>query len=106
VNRPLTPDELREATFRIEQGILSAREADLLRQTLNSQLQLIDRERDLATRELTLERERTSLANQAAAIQKDRADFYEQAFKTVSKTTSSWCKVARVFTMGLAKCGR
>lgn len=103
---PLTPDELREGILRIEQGILAAKEADLLRKSMADRDTLSQRERVVADRELDLEKQRTQLAQQTAAVEKSRGDFYENAFKAVTKKTSFGCKVARVFTLGLAKCGR
>ena len=105
-NAPLTTDELREGILRIEQGILAGKEADLLKKSIADRDALAERERAIAERELQAEKDRTELANQKATIEKERGDFYENAFKTVSKGTSGWCKAARVFTLGLARCGR
>jgi len=102
----LTPDELREGILRIEQGILSSKESELLRKSINDREALAERERALAVRELDVEKERTAVATQTAMVEKERGDFYENAFKTVSKGTGGWCKVARVFTLGLSHCGR
>jgi hypothetical protein len=105
-NAPLTPDELREAILRIEYGILAGKEADLLKRSMAERDTLSQREKDIAARELQTEKDRTALANQKADIEKARGDFYEGAFKSVTKGTSVGCKIARVFTLGLAKCGR
>ncbi len=105
-NAPLTADELREGILRIEQGVLAAKEADLLRKSMADRDALSDRERAIATRELETEKQRTELAEQKAGLEKTRGDFYENAFKVVTKKTSGWCQVARVFTIGLARCGR
>ncbi len=105
-NAPLSPDEIREAILRIEQGILAGKEAELLRKSIADRDALSERERAIAARELETEKQRTDLAQQKADAEKTRGDFYENAFKTVTKKTSSWCQVARVFTLGLARCGR
>ncbi len=105
-NSPLGTDELREGILRIEQGVLAAKEADLLRKSMADRDTLSQRERDIAARELETEKQRTELAQQKADIEKSRGDFYENAFKTVTKKTSGLCHVARVFTLGLARCGR
>lgn len=106
LNAPLTADELREGILRIEQGILSAKEAAMLKQSIVDREALSQRERELSVRELDTERQRTDIANQRADVEHTRAEFYKNAFKTVSKGTSMKCKLARVFTLGLAKCGR
>lgn len=105
-NAPLTANELREGILRIEQGILSAKEAAMLKQSIADREALAQRERELAVRELDTERQRTDIANQRADVERTRAEFYENAFKTVSKGTSMKCKLARVFTLGLTRCGR
>ncbi len=102
----LSPDEIREGILRIEQGILSAREAALLRKAIIDQEGLAERERAIASRELEAERQRAALESQRAETEKARGDFYENAFKTVTKKTSTMCHIARVFTLGLARCGR
>jgi hypothetical protein len=105
-NAPLTTDELREGILRIEEGVLAAKAAELLRKSMADRDALSERERALAMRELETEKQRTELAQQKADIEKARGDFYESAFNTVTKKTSGWCHVARVFTLGLAHCGR
>lgn len=85
---------------------MAGKEADLLRRSMSDRNALAERERAIAARELETEKQRTELAQQKADIEKARGDFYENAFKTVTKTTSGWCQIARVFTLGLAKCGR
>lgn len=97
---------MREGVLRIEQGILSAKEAELLRKSIADREALAERERAIAARELETEKQRTGIAEEKVLIEKTRGDFYENAFKTVTKKTSSWCKVAQVFTLGLARCGR
>lgn len=101
---PLTPDEIREGALRIEQLILARREAELLKQALTREQELAERERQLAERELSTEKQRSELASKETSIQKDRADFYEMAFKEATKGRSFGCKLAKVLTIGLAKC--
>lgn len=105
-NAPLSPDELREGILRIEQGILSAKESDLLRRSIADREALAERERALAARELDTEKQRTGIAEEKAAVEKVRGDFYEQAFTTATQKTSFGCRVKRILTLGLAKCGK
>lgn len=105
-NAPLSTDDLREGIIRIEQGILAGKEADLLRRTMVDRDALADRERAIAARELETEKMRTELERQQVEVEKTRGDFYENAFRTVTKKTSALCHIAKVFTLGLAKCGR
>lgn len=102
----MTADEIRDAILRIEQGILAGREADLLRRAVADHEVLADRERAVAARELEAERQRTALEAQRADTEKTRGDFYEAAFRTVAKKTSTMCRLARAVTLGLARCGR
>jgi len=60
--------------------------------------ELDEREREISRKELQQERDKTALAN-------ERATFYEQAFKSVTRKPGGFgCGLARVFTLGLYRC--
>ncbi len=62
------------------------------------------KERDLATRALELEKQATSLAQKERDLALEKAAFYEQAYRTVTKKPGFWCHMKRFFTLGIARC--
>lgn len=101
---PLSPEEIREGALRVEELILAWKETELLHEAMAKEQEFAERERQLAARELDAEKQRTAIAEKETAIQKDKAIFYEQAFKEATKGRSFGCVIAKVFTIGLARC--
>jgi hypothetical protein len=62
------------------------------------------REKANYERSLELERQATAIAEKERDLNKDRAAFYEQAFKSVTKKPGVLCRLARFFTLGIARC--
>ena len=62
------------------------------------------RERANYERSLELERQATAIAEKERDLYKDRAAFYEQAFRSVTKKPGTLCRLARFFTLGIARC--
>jgi hypothetical protein len=100
----LSPDEIREGTLRTEQLILAWETERLLREALRRESELAERERALALRELDAQKQRTALAEKETTNQKERADFYELAFRQATKGRSAGCTVLKIFTLGLGRC--
>jgi len=48
--------------------------------------------------------EKTGLAEQTAALHKERADMYETLYRAVTRKPSLGCKIARVLTLGMYRC--
>lgn len=65
---------------------------------------LADRERAVAASALDVEKSRTDIANQATALQAERAAFYKSAFEAVTKKSTFLCKLKNIFLLGNAKC--
>lgn len=63
-----------------------------------------ERERANMRRALELEQQATTLAQRETVIEKQRADFYEQAFRSVTKQPGFGCLLKRIFTLGFARC--
>lgn len=101
---PLTPNEVREGTLRIEQAILGWETEKLLRETIRRMDEISERERALANREIEAEKVRTELATKETELEKKRADFFEEAYNTATKKPGFWCGVKKFFTLGLGKC--
>lgn len=55
------------------------------------------REKASYERALELERQATVLAQKERDLANERAAFYEQAFKSVTKKPGFWCRIRRIF---------
>jgi len=64
------------------------------------------RERTAWERALELERQATGLAQREMALERERAEFYESAYKLLMKKKPGvGCWLKRIFTLGIARCG-
>jgi hypothetical protein len=53
---------------------------------------------------LELDRQAMALAQRERDLAQDKASFYEQAFRSLTKKTGVWCRVARILTLGISRC--
>ena len=81
------------------------------RQETGSYKDYISRESDLSSKEranyeraLDIEKQATALAQKERDLAQDKANFYEQAYRTVTKKPGKFCQVVKVITLGLAQC--
>ncbi len=65
---------------------------------------LDEKERANYERALELEKQATSLAQRERDLEKERAVFYEQSYRTLVKGPSVWCRITKVLTLGIARC--
>lgn len=65
---------------------------------------LLIRERELAARELESEKARTALAERETLLERERAEFFRSAMDQLTRGPGFWCRVAKVFTLGLKTC--
>lgn len=63
-----------------------------------------ERERAQAARDLEIERKATALANERGDLYKQQMEFYRTALESVTRGPSAWCRVKKIFTLGLARC--
>lgn len=103
-SQPLSTEEKRAV-------LLQLYELGTCRQTVLSYEDFIKRDREqdeseraLSSRALELERQATALMAKERDLAAERATFYEQAFKSVTKGRSAGCWIAKVFTLGIARC--
>jgi hypothetical protein len=101
---PLDDSELREILLRLEQLPLAWQENDLLRRALTNASTLDDRERELAAHELEIEKQKTALAEKETAVERERAEFYRQAFERLTKGRGFGCSLKKALTLGLGRC--
>jgi hypothetical protein len=62
------------------------------------------RERANYERSLELERQAAAIEEKERDLYRDRAAFYEQAFRSVMKKPGRLCRLARILTFGIARC--
>lgn len=79
-------------------------ESEVLRATIVQYKQILESERQLADRRVETEADRTKLAEDRLALEKERAAFYEQAFRTVTRKRGAGCWLKKIVTLGLSRC--
>jgi capsule polysaccharide export protein KpsE/RkpR len=79
-------------------------ENDLLKAAIQQIQNLNTRERDVAARELTAEKQRVEIAEKERDIEKARAEFYKANLESVTKKRGLGCSLKKAFSLGLAKC--
>ena len=63
-----------------------------------------EQERANWQRALDLEKQATQLAERERDLHAERASFYEQAFKSVTKRPGLGCRILAAFTLGMHRC--
>lgn len=63
-----------------------------------------ERERDLSAKLIAVEQQAAELARKERDLAVERAELYEQLYKTITKGPGIGCKIARVLTLGLHRC--
>lgn len=101
---PLTADELRVTATNLLDGLAAKDKAKFLESQMAAMEEIRIMREQLLNERVDDEKARTALAQKEAAFERDRAEFYRQSFEQVSGGRSFWCGVAKVFTLGLAKC--
>ena len=71
---------------------------------LSRETELVTKERVNYERALDLEKQATALAQKERDLAQDKENFYEQAYRTVTKKPGKLCQVVKVITLGLAQC--
>jgi hypothetical protein len=62
------------------------------------------REKANYERALELERQATALAQKERDLAQEKAAFYEQAFRSVTKKPGIGCRILKAITLGLSRC--
>lgn len=101
---PLTDEELRENLHRLVQLESVLSENEIYRAYIEREAALAKKEQANSDEALRLANEATRLAQKETELQRERADFYENAYKTIAKGRSKKCTILKIFTLGLARC--
>jgi hypothetical protein len=84
----------------------AARERIRTLEEFGEQLKLLnDRERAAAAKELELERRLREIAERERDVEKQRGDALETIMRSQRKGPGFGCRLKRVFTLGLGRCG-
>ena len=75
-----------------------------LRDYIQRDAEIDERERVTAARALELEREATRLAGLERDIMQEKAGLYESLYRAITAKPSLGCRVARVLTIGIHRC--
>jgi hypothetical protein len=101
---PLTDEEKRQVLIQLY-------ELRSCRESVNSYGQYISRETEQDAREkanyeraVDLEKQATALAQKERDLAIEKAKYYEQLYRSVSKKPGIGCRLKRIFTLGLARC--
>ena len=75
-----------------------------LRDYIQRDAEIDERERATAARALELEREATRLAGLERDIMREKAGLYESLYRAITAKPSFGCRVAKVITIGIYRC--
>lgn len=92
---PLSAEEKRELLGRLHDLKVARAELEVLHGHVDADEKQDEREKILAARELELERRATAIAETERDVEKQRADFYEGAFKALTKKPSRLARAAK-----------
>jgi len=101
---PFTPEEERRILDQLYELRRARIEIGELKEYIRRDAEIDARERELTEQRLTLAGEKLSMANQATALQKERAELYESLYRAVTAGPSLGCRVARVVSLGTYRC--
>ena len=100
----LTAPELRQILGQLHELNVARAENAALREHIERDREFDARERELANDWQKLSGERLGLANQETALHRERADFYELLYRSVTRKPGAGCKILKVVTIGLYRC--
>lgn len=100
----LSPQELRENLVRLVELEALRSENQVYRSYIQREAALATKEQANSDKALALANQATELAKRETELERKRADFYKNAYETVTKGRSKGCWVAKVLTIGLARC--
>lgn len=102
--RPLIEGEKRQVLDQLYELRACRNQVTTYDQALKSDRKLDEMERANYDRALELEKQATALAQKERDLEKEKAAFYEQAYKALTKKPGAWCSVKKIFTLGMARC--
>ena len=101
---PLNDSEKRQVLGQLLELKSCREESSAYRQYVERDRQQDAREKTNYERSLELEKQATAIVEKERDLYQDRAAFYEQAFRSVTKKPGALCRLARFLTLGIARC--
>lgn len=101
---PLTDDELREIVVRLFDLGSAWAEIDAERAARIQEEELAVKERAFHEQQLALEQQRRELVEKDRDVQRLRGDFFEGKAKSLEKKRGAGCWIAKILSLGLARC--
>jgi hypothetical protein len=103
-NSPLTPDEGRAVLGQLYELRSTREEIKTLESYISRDQEQDNREKVNSDRAFELERKATDLAQKEADMQKDKAELYEQLYRSATRKPGVGCRIARAVTLGIHQC--
>jgi len=101
---PLDPGEKRQILLQLYELQSCRGQVTTYEEYAGREKEQVERERANWQRALDLEKQAIQLAQRERDLQADRAAFYEQAYKSVTKRPGLGCRVLAVVTLGMHRC--
>ena len=101
---PLDPGEKRQILLQLYELQSCRGQVASYEEYAGREKEQVERERANWQRALDLEKQATQLAERERDLQAERAAFYEQAFKSVTKRPGLGCRILAAVTLGMHRC--
>jgi len=103
-NSPLTDGEKRQVIGQLYELRSARDEIKTLESYVDRDRAQDVREKKNADRALELEKQATGIAERERDLQKEKADLYEQLYRSVTKKPGAGCRILRALTLGIHRC--
>lgn len=103
-SKPLTTEEGRITASNLLEGLANADRVDILTELVHRLEEINKQRQDLFNQAITLEREKTRIAEKERDIEKQRGDQFELALNVRNRKPSIWCKIGKRISLGLIRC--
>ena len=101
---PLTDGEKRQVIGQLHELRSARDEIKTLESYVDRDKEQDGRERANSDRALELEKRATGIAERERDLHKEKADLYEQLYRSVTKKPGVGCRILRVVTLGIHRC--
>jgi hypothetical protein len=101
---PLNDEEKRQIIGQLNELKSCRGETRIYRDYVSREAEQDAKEKANSDRALELEKQATALAHRERDLAIDKADLYEQLYRSVTKKLGIGCRLARVFTLGIVRC--
>jgi hypothetical protein len=101
---PLNPAEKRQILLELYELQACRGQVSSYEEFISREKEQDQRERDNWQRALDLERQATQLAQKERDLAAEKAAFYQQAFKSLTKRPGLGCRILAAITLGVHRC--